>query len=180
MAPSGDVVVAEVASIIGKVSPNNFGVSILAGQAIATDPPSHYGLSGYAGDGGPANQSALASPYGVAVDRTGNIYIADTGNNRIRMISSAIPMLTVNSTYCAGSSWSLQVSKGAANSNIRLLGSSNGFTWEIPEWRTTQADGTFTETGIFAKGTQGSHTLRLEIAGTFSRTVSFVVSDCQP
>jgi len=177
---SGDVVVAEVAGVIGKVSRNNEGVSIVAGSADATSYYGCCGRSGYGGDGGPADRSLLASPYGVAVDRAGNIYIADTGNNRIRMISSAIPTLTVNSTYCTGSSWSLQVSGAAASSDIRLIGTSNGVAWEIPRWRTTQADGTFTETGTFAEGTQGRHTLRLQIAATFSRTISFVVSDCRP
>jgi len=71
------------------------------------------------------------------------------------------------------------VSNATPDSNVRLLGSSNGVTWDIPRWRTIQADGTLTETGTFAEGTQGSHTLRLEIAGIFSRTISFVVWDCR-
>jgi len=183
--PSGDVVVAEVGGFVGKVLANNEAVSIVAGGGGEPYASNHrilstYGLSGYSGDGGPADLSFLASPYGVAVDRAGNIYIADTGNNRIRMVSSAIPKLTVNSTYCTGNSWSLQVSGAAASSDIRLLGTSNGATWEIPRWGTTQADGSFAATGTFAEGTKGSHTLRLQIAGTFSRTVSFVVSDCRP
>jgi hypothetical protein len=104
----------------------------------------------------------------------------DPSNTNTVILLPPIPTLTVNSTYCTGTSWSLQVSKAAASSNIRLLGSSNGVPWEIPRWRTTGADGAFTETGAFGAGTQGSHTLWLEIAGTFSRTTSFVVSDCRP
>ena len=104
----------------------------------------------------------------------------DPSNTNTVILLPPIPTLTVNSTYCTGSSWSLQVDKAAPSSNIRLLGSSNGVTWEIPRWRTTKPDGTFIETGTFAEGTQGSHTLRLEIAGTLSRTISFVVSDCRP
>jgi hypothetical protein len=104
----------------------------------------------------------------------------DPSNTNNVILLPRIPTLTVNSTYCVGSSWSLQVGNAAPSSNIRLLGSSNGVTWEIPRWRTTKPDGTFAETGTFAEGTQGSHTLRLEIAGTSSRTISFVVSDCRP
>jgi len=48
------------------------------------------GTSGFAGDGGQAPSAELAAPQGVAVDSKGNLYIADTGNNRIRKVSSGI------------------------------------------------------------------------------------------
>ena len=40
------------------------------------------------GDGGPANQGNLQLPGGVAVDSSGNLYIADTGNNLIRKVTT--------------------------------------------------------------------------------------------
>ncbi len=46
------------------------------------------GLEGFGGDGGQANQAALNMPTGVAVDTAGNVYIADNGNARVRMIDS--------------------------------------------------------------------------------------------
>jgi cysteine-rich repeat protein len=47
------------------------------------------GELGYAGDGGDARQAQLSSPFGVAVDGFGNLYIADTGNHRIRQIDDS-------------------------------------------------------------------------------------------
>ena len=44
------------------------------------------GVRGFSGDGGPAAQASLASPYGVAVDAKGVVYIADAGNYRIRRV----------------------------------------------------------------------------------------------
>jgi sugar lactone lactonase YvrE len=43
-------------------------------------------LSGQCGDGGPATGALLNSPFGVAVDSSGNIFIADTGDNRVREV----------------------------------------------------------------------------------------------
>ncbi len=45
------------------------------------------GLQGYSGDGGAATSASLDTPIGVAVDAIGNIYIADSHNQRIRQIS---------------------------------------------------------------------------------------------
>jgi sugar lactone lactonase YvrE len=47
------------------------------------------GLSGFSDDGGPATSAALNDPEGVLVDGSGNIFIADTGNQRIRKVLAA-------------------------------------------------------------------------------------------
>jgi sugar lactone lactonase YvrE len=46
------------------------------------------GNSGYRGDAGPATQANLDKPFGVAVDKNGNLYIADRGNNRVRKVNT--------------------------------------------------------------------------------------------
>jgi len=46
------------------------------------------GTSGYTGDGSTATSAELNAPCGVAVDSSGNVYIADTGNHVVRKVSS--------------------------------------------------------------------------------------------
>ena len=50
---------------------------------------------GFSGDGGPATQASLSNPFDVALDATGNVYIADTGNQRVRRVDSAGVITTV-------------------------------------------------------------------------------------
>ena len=45
------------------------------------------GACGNTGDAGPAIQATLSSPSSVSVDSSGNLYIADTGNNRVRKVT---------------------------------------------------------------------------------------------
>ena len=45
------------------------------------------GIQGFAGDGGPANKVEMSLPTGVAVDSSGNVYFADSLNNRIRKLA---------------------------------------------------------------------------------------------
>ena len=47
------------------------------------------GTPGFSGDGGAATDAQLNSPSGLATDRMGNLFIADTMNHRIRMVDTA-------------------------------------------------------------------------------------------
>jgi len=49
------------------------------------------GVAGFAGDGGPAAASLLNAPADVAVDAAGNVFIADSGNRRVRKLAAAGP-----------------------------------------------------------------------------------------
>jgi sugar lactone lactonase YvrE len=69
---------------IRKVLPNGI-ISTIAGT----------GESGYGGDGGPATSAKLHLPRSVAVDGGGNVYIADTENDRIRRIDVAGTIRTI-------------------------------------------------------------------------------------
>ena len=75
VSPSGDVFVADTgANLIRKISAKGV-VSILAGD----------GTAGFRD--GPAGQAQFNGPIGVAVDAAGDVYVADTYNDRIRVIS---------------------------------------------------------------------------------------------
>jgi len=49
---------------------------------------------GYSGDGGPAVNARLSLPSGVAVADDGDVYIADTGNNRVRKVDAKTHVIT--------------------------------------------------------------------------------------
>lgn len=46
------------------------------------------GTSGFSGDGGNALAAQLSYPQGIFIDQNGNMYIGDTGNNRIRIVNT--------------------------------------------------------------------------------------------
>jgi hypothetical protein len=68
-----------VGCALRKVAASNHYISTIAGN----------GTCGYSADGGAAVSAELKSPTGVAVDSSGNVYVADYGNYRIRMISAS-------------------------------------------------------------------------------------------
>jgi trimeric autotransporter adhesin len=74
---SGNLYIADGNSYIRKVNTSGI-ISSIAGT----------GVRGYSGDGGPATAAELDEPQGVTIDGSGNIYIADYTNDRIRMIST--------------------------------------------------------------------------------------------
>jgi len=74
---AGNVFIIDTAGQrIRKVTPDGIIVTV-AGTGIA----------GYSGDGGPATGARLNNPYHALVDASGNLFIADEANHRIRMVS---------------------------------------------------------------------------------------------
>ena len=57
---------------------------------------------GSGGDGGAATGASLSSPTGVALDTSGNLYIADSGHSRIRMVNTSGIITTVAGTNSSG------------------------------------------------------------------------------
>jgi sugar lactone lactonase YvrE len=60
------------------------------------------GTQGFSGDGAAAIGAEVHYPFGVAVDSHGNVYIADTPNNRIRMVNTAGIIATIAGNGVAG------------------------------------------------------------------------------
>lgn len=82
---SGNIFIADYTNNrVRKVSTSGI-ISTVAGN----------GVHGFSGDGGPAPSAELAAPWAVAVDTTGNIYIADYDNSRVRKVSTGGVITTV-------------------------------------------------------------------------------------
>jgi DNA-binding beta-propeller fold protein YncE len=56
------------------------------------------GVRGFSGDGGLAPEASLNYPVGLAVDTVGNLFIADTGNYRVRKVDGSGIISTVAGT----------------------------------------------------------------------------------
>ncbi len=52
------------------------------------------GVAGFSGDGGPAAAAELSQPSCVILDTRGDLYISDTGNQRVRMVDAATGAIT--------------------------------------------------------------------------------------
>ena len=73
---TGDVFIADTQhNVIVEVQSGE--LSVIAGNGTAS----------FSGDGGAATSAELNAPYGVALDGNGNLFFADTGNNRVREVN---------------------------------------------------------------------------------------------
>jgi len=165
---AGDVYIADTGNCrVLKVVPSGSITVTTTVAGGATGMCSPNGDENYGGDGGPAASALLNYPSGLALDAAGNLYIADTHNQRIRMVSAATGIITTiagtkNSGYAGdgGPATSAQLSfplsvlvapsgniyiADTQNSVIRLLtpappvingvataGAFGGFSWIAP------------------------------------------------
>ena len=106
------------------------------------------GIAGFSGDGGAASAAQLSSPMGVGIDSSDNVYICDTSNNRVRMVSASTSKITtiigtgssgcsedglVGTATAIGAVWKLSIDSSGnvffadvANSLIRKLNAADG------------------------------------------------------
>jgi uncharacterized protein (TIGR03437 family) len=85
------------------------------------------GFAEFSGDGGPASKAEVDFPSGVAVDSSGTVYVADSGDNRIRVLtpSGSSCTFSVSPTSFPG----VAANGGNVGANIQA---SSGCTWGIP------------------------------------------------
>src|SRR5262249_4252058 len=89
---AGNLFIADTDSQrIRKISPDGV-ISTVAGN----------GAAGLRGDGGPATSAQLNYPAGVAVDSFGDLFIADTRNQRIRKVTNTGIIITVAGNGSSG------------------------------------------------------------------------------
>ena len=89
---SGDMYIADTSNnVIRMVTPEGI-ISTVAGN----------GSMGYTGDGGLATSAELSGPFDMAVDASGNLFIADSGNNVIREVNTLGIISTVVGTGTSG------------------------------------------------------------------------------
>jgi len=83
--PAGNLYIADTYnSRVRKVAAATGIITTIAGN----------GIQGYGGDGGPAINAELWSPWAVTLDTSGNLYFADANNNRVRLVNAATGIIT--------------------------------------------------------------------------------------
>jgi len=73
---------------------NNHRVRRIAAATGAITTVAGNGVEAFAGDNAPATAASIDSPNGLALDAAGNLYIADTHNGRVRMVSAATGLIS--------------------------------------------------------------------------------------
>jgi sugar lactone lactonase YvrE len=83
--PSGNIYIGDANNnVVRKVTKASGIISTIAGN----------GTAGYTGDGAAATSAELSAPGKIALDKTGNMYIADANNNVIRLVTTATGLIS--------------------------------------------------------------------------------------
>ena len=90
--PAGNIYIADASgNRVRKVDPSGF-ITTIAGT----------GVFSYTGDGGPATAATIGTVYGLALDKTGNLYIVDQSFSFVRKVNTSCIISTVAGTGTTG------------------------------------------------------------------------------
>lgn len=158
-APDGSIYIADPANHrVRRVSPAGV-IETVAGT----------GLPGFSGDGGPAKLARMNSPYGIAIDATGALVIADLGNRRVRRIGRDGVITTLASGFTAprnvavAADGSIAVSDFDAGS-IKRIGL-DGAVAVIAAGMNSPAGLAFDSAGALYAAESGAHRIRRIVGG---------------
>jgi sugar lactone lactonase YvrE len=163
---AGDLLIADSGNdVIRAVSPAGIITTVVGVASVG-------GYSGNGGDGGPATAAQLYLPSGVAVDASGDLFIADTGGERIREVTPSLLVTLANTTTAVVSS-----------NSTSLFGQSVTFTVTIgvvapgagtPTGKVKFSDGnTFLGAGMIDNSGQVTLTTSILTPGTHTITASY-------
>jgi sugar lactone lactonase YvrE len=121
----------------------------VAGGIISTVAGTH-GVAGYAGDGGPPLQAQFSNAFALTIDPSGNLYVSDTTNNRVRIITGVALGQTSSCTYTLNPA--AQAFPAAGGSGSIAIATQAGCAWSLasgPNWVTGATAGSGTGTLTF-------------------------------
>ena len=95
----GNLYITDSSDLVRKVFPDGT-ITTVAGN----------GMYGYSGDGGPATSARINNPLGIAVNGSGNVYVADADNRAVRLLQPVA--FSITSITNAASNLSISVSAG--------------------------------------------------------------------
>ncbi len=118
------------------------------------------GLAGFSGDDGPAGTAQLNAPYGLCIDRVGNLYVADLANARVRRISTDGTITTVAGGGATapggdGDGGLALTAKLSAPRNVAADAQGNLYISDFTGQRVLKVDPTGTLTTVAGIGTPG-------------------------
>ena len=149
---AGNLYIADSANnVIRKVSTNGTITTVAGNNALP---------AGFSGDGGPATKAQLNRPWDVAVDSSGDIFIADYNNQRIRLVDASGTITTIAGSTGLGysgdggaaTSAKLNYPTGVAvdltNGNVYIADSGNNVIRQLTPTAPVISSGVFTASGF--------------------------------
>jgi uncharacterized protein (TIGR03437 family) len=106
------------------------------------------GMRGFAGDGSAADFASFMDPAAVAVDAKGSVYVADTGNNRVRALVATVTPAARPTAVVHAASGSLQIAPGGLFSVYGDALSLIAAQTQSAAWPTTLGGVTVTINGV--------------------------------